>query len=798
MTLQPLTFNVTGMKFKDLALITAAPKDRTLQTGGGLQPPNYKSIDCPAQLDRITYAAIYFCNVSIKSESSLAATFSTFANNRAEPIDGFLARNIGAWDMAVTGAREVAPTASTDFLSPAYPDAVISGGYTLTAAPTNDSVTPLRLSITCGGKAADLVVGQENSFDCPEGATANVSYYPSFMLARYFEAKIWPVTVLSGTQTAAGPEFERYIVNTQGKEGTSDYTFNLGYFAMFFTVPKGQAPVQIYINITPAYQFGVADGDGWEDSYAIATSVKTLLNFKATTPADANRPKQPTDSRFVVETGSGLKTACTKRSDGPIRITVPVTRVVGDVDSDNFQVSPHPGTVVSTNVTLRMAVYHQGLGASSATPRDHFLMNGKEGNPDGSPVFLTGPNGTWTVNTVTFPSTLTRFGRRIESEPHGQTPPEPGNNQIEIQVDPLPPGGTGPEQWCSVVDWVELSFDALAPVIFVHGNGQGDDGKGGDFWYGGVLGDRTQARLFMKTNVIDSFKEAGIPYDVSISMFTNTTEQHGDLLGKLIPQIASEFGARHVHLIAHSKGGLDTRDFMARTIPQNFGVLSFTTFSSPHQGSSGPDYQLDAVHANLAYSDDSTHTEIAAASPPGAGTDSLRVSTVARFNQKNIPMMPRSMTVDGESAPVKYTNVVADANLDDSTSVFGNPTISFDECEGLPGQPYLVPDRTWASIVEQLYRILGNVASTRVEMKSIPAGDGPGGQQMFVQIPVVKEVPTASFQPNDFCVTHASGSYLATTMGGDVFKLKANHSTVAGPRSAKIAIDAIMASQPMK
>jgi hypothetical protein len=135
-------------------------------------------------------------------------------------------------------------------------------------------------------------------------------------------------------------------------------------------------------------------------------------------------------------------------------------------------------------------------------------------------------------------------------------------------------------------------------------------------------------------------------------------------------------------------------------------------------------------------SDDSTHSGIAALSPPGAGTDSLRVSAVARFNQKNLPMMPRSMTVDGESKPVKYTNVVADANLDDSVSSFSNPTISFDETEGLPGQPALMPDRTWATVVEQLYRILGTVADTRVELKPVQIDDGQGGN------------PTASVPPS--------------------------------------------------
>lgn len=498
-------------------------------------------------------------------------------------------------------------------------------------------------------------------------------------------------------------------------------------------------------------------------------------------PPNPNLPDRPTDSRFVLDSGSGLKTQCTSRTQGPLLITLPVPRVIGGIES------------VSTNVKLRIAVYHGAIGGASSTPQDRFRINGTNGTPDDqAKLFLTGPTGAWTVNTLLIPSSVVRFGTRNQGPVPGN-PPTPGQNQIEIQVDPNSSGGTLPETWCSVIDWVELSFDAIAPVIFVHGNGQGDDGNGGAFWSGGVLGDRTQPRLQMRQNVIDSFLQAGFPVDTSISMFTNTTEQHGDLLGKIIPGIAAEFGARHIHLIAHSKGGLDTRDFMARTIPPNLGVLSFTTFSSPHQGSSGPDYQIDAKTGSVPYSDDSTHTFIASLAPEGPGTQSLRVAEVARFNLKNIPMMPREMTVDGVTAPVQYTNVVADANLDDSFTLFGNPTISFNETEGLPGQLPGMPDSTWASIVEQLYRILGTVAYTTIGSKAVILDDT--GET--IQVPIVKEAPTGSFQLNDFCVTWASGSYLKQTLGADVFTLKANHSTVAGPISAGIALDAIRKTQPL-
>src|SRR5204862_2296448 len=103
---------------------------------------------------------------------------------------------------------------------------------------------------------------------------------------------------------------------------------------------------------------------------------------------------------------------------------------------------------------------------------------------------------------------------------------------------------------------------------------------------------------------------------------------HGGLLATLVSAKAKEFGARHGHIIAHSKGGLDTRDFLARTIPANFGVLSLITLSTPHHGSVGADYSLDAQNANSLFSDNTTRTKLAQWAPPDVGTTNLRVSFV--------------------------------------------------------------------------------------------------------------------------------------------------------------------------
>src|SRR5579859_2749540 len=79
-------------------------------------------------------------------------------------------------------------------------------------------------------------------------------------------------------------------------------------------------------------------------------------------------PSTPTDHRFVITSGPGLKTACQKSGDGPLMITLPINRVVGDVDSTGLLTNVQrmlDNHVISKTAKLRIA----SLGMnSSATP----------------------------------------------------------------------------------------------------------------------------------------------------------------------------------------------------------------------------------------------------------------------------------------------------------------------------------------------------------------------------------------------------------------------------------------------
>lgn len=286
-----------------------------------------------------------------------------------------------------------------------------------------------------------------------------------------------------------------------------------------------------------------------------------------------------------------------------------------------------------------------------------------------------------------------RFARK---GPHGGEP-TPGENDIEILIDQANvPSGT--DVWCTAIDWAAIKFNALAPVVMIHGNG-----KSGDFWD--------------SLNFTRPFQQAGIPYDNSINLPSTFVASNAQRLSSEIPRVAREFGAKHVHLVAHSKGGLDSRAFL-KLLPSEgqLAVLSLTTLSTPHHGSLLADYIRDAQGASARSSDDLVRTAFFARQPFDDSRHDLTTAFTADFNPRNLPL-PQSFTVDGEESGVRYCSYGADANLDDSFNLLGNPTISRDE---MAGTGYTFRGSGYGG--ELVYRTLYYVASTRWEWAYIGGG----------------------------------------------------------------------------
>jgi hypothetical protein len=478
----------------------------------------------------------------------------------------------------------------------------------------------------------------------------------------------------------------------------------------------------------------------------------------------------PTDTRFIVDEDAGLDTGCTFRSEGSLKFKVKVKRYFGALSGDGTLADAQAlvaNGVLSQYATLQMPAYDVDYSSPSGEfhpERDRVLFNGVPiGNLEGD-AYLRGIDGTWIMNEFKVPIGLVRFGQKGSN---GGEPSE-GENEIEILIDQAN-AESGEEVWCTAIDWASLSFKALAPVIMVHGNNS--DGE-----------------FFTTFDFVGDFVEKKVPYDNTIHMATDSIKEHGEALGSLIPARAKEFGAHSVHIIAHSKGGLDTREFLAHHLPQNFGVHSVTTLSTPHHGSVLADYSVVSKRASVLgaalYSDTRALALFAKAWPTDKGRADLAVDYVTNsFNPENQPKLPRELTVDGEAARVHYFSYGADANLNDSHSIFGIPTITSvlpDETKGACG--FLTHVLCVAA-----YRVMGNVASVELEPKKVlgvTIGHG------------VKENPTATFQENDFLVTVNSSKL------GPLFiaqpQRDANHASIADKDLGRAVLNLIRLSQPIQ
>jgi pimeloyl-ACP methyl ester carboxylesterase len=475
----------------------------------------------------------------------------------------------------------------------------------------------------------------------------------------------------------------------------------------------------------------------------------------------------PTDTHFVADEGPGLDTGCRYRSAGSLKFTVSVTRYVGQVGGDgtlsNAQALVNNG-VVSANATLSMPAFDVDFNATPPAPyypeRDRILFNGHPVGDLNSGAYLNGENNRWRVNDITVPIEYVRFAQR---GPHGGEP-TPGQNEIEILVDQANvPSGT--DVWCTAIDWAAIKFDALAPVVMIHGNGES-----GAFW------DRL--------NFTRPFQQAGVPYDNSISVPTTFIAENARTLAGEIPRVAREFGTKHIHIVAHSKGGLDTRAFL-KLLPTEgqLAVMSLTTLSTPHHGSALADYVRDAQGASWWHSEDATRTQMIQRF--GGAFDNGRRNLTTdfiqqQFNPSNLPL-PQSFTVDGEESGVNYFSYGADANLDNSFNFLGNPTIQENELAGTGHQNDWFAEEGGNLI----YRLLYYVSSTRWAWRVV------GGQR----VRIVRETPNQQVQPNDFLVTINSSRLPGFLARPDQLR---NHATIADEGIGGLVFNLIRSLQPMQ
>lgn len=527
----------------------------------------------------------------------------------------------------------------------------------------------------------------------------------------------------------------------------------------------------------------------------------------------------PTDSSFYGTAPDDAFAHTVPRSGGPIVRNVDITRAVGEIKPEDgtlkYAAELVNNGVVSRYATLKIPVYDVD---SNSGELDHVLFNGVEIGPDGSKAYLNGKDKAWFISEFQVPIELVRFGNRNPGHP-----PDPGHNEIKILVDE---STSTRERWRVSVGAPKIEFEAMYPVVMVHGNGSCGGFYAGDWLCKGtpVAPDRWFTRPFI---------DQKIPFDNSIALPAAPIQDNAaELLAgqRSILNIAEEWGARHVHIVAHSKGGLDVRGFLtglpSGDDPAALGVLSLTTLATPHLGSAGADYQDTVSRLNksgqlngntIASSDNPFRVGMSAALGTDPGKPDLRVDKMRQFNEWNIPALPRTFKVDGQTNTIQYFAIAPDANLDNSeasgsVNELGHPekflptitdgalNLSEWETEGVPHIP--IPGAEgW--LYTNVYRMLGTV-------KEVKIGRGLTQGTLFPRpLPVVKEIlEPCWFMYNDFAVTRASAvseddpcqvqtlpSPSPLVPFADQAQIKANHATIASSQTALIVINWIRSTQ---
>jgi triacylglycerol lipase len=118
-------------------------------------------------------------------------------------------------------------------------------------------------------------------------------------------------------------------------------------------------------------------------------------------------------------------------------------------------------------------------------------------------------------------------------------------------------------------------------------------------------------------------------YHASLS-YAKRSEQRALELGAQIAQIREQTGARQVHLLAHSMGGIDARRLIVTHQDTASSIASLTTIGTPHWGSSLADWGL--THGGFKLID------LAQPLLDLSGFNDLTLAACAEFNQQAEPV----------------------------------------------------------------------------------------------------------------------------------------------------------------
>ncbi|WP_298361282.1 carboxypeptidase regulatory-like domain-containing protein [Runella sp.] len=221
-------------------------------------------------------------------------------------------------------------------------------------------------------------------------------------------------------------------------------------------------------------------------------------------------------------------------------------------------------------VRLTMRIYdvdhnsqYDGNGDGIADPEiDYVYVNGKLITTTSGQIWTLGSgNNTWSTPSIMIPIEYIKFPSQTGN---ANTLPK-AENSIQIAIDV--PNTT---YWAIECDWISINIESKAlPLVFVRGFGIASGG----------IGD-TPSEIWQ--NFADFAARDGIPFHIAQSLDPcGGIIDNGNRIGNEIAIAKNTFGTQKINLVAHSKGGLDSRAYLR----WGTDVKNLVQLGTPNHGS---------------------------------------------------------------------------------------------------------------------------------------------------------------------------------------------------------------------
>lgn len=251
--------------------------------------------------------------------------------------------------------------------------------------------------------------------------------------------------------------------------------------------------------------------------------------------------------------------------DGPLEFDIEIDRVYNVIGADWDEI------IKDARLVLKVWDVDED-GACNGDPlqpeRDYVYINGHLCEASGSGHYLTGANNTWSVWTFDIPVEWFEDGWIKTGTYRTTQPPLPGVNHIRIDIDTVTHSC-----WAVECDWGMFEIVGTRPSLLVHG-------MRSDWTTWTDMAPYIDGWLF-------DFAQLG---------GKSTIAENAGKLGDYFDQMLTRFGVDHGNIIAHSKGGLDSRQF----ISGDQRVDNLITIGTPNRGTEYADHGT-SVHEELAW-----------------------------------------------------------------------------------------------------------------------------------------------------------------------------------------------------